>query len=79
MRHDPARAVEWRQDMRQVLGAFMTVRRADLNPDAMEQGPIGVAMEIEPGDYVVDGFASWLPPGTDERMSYYILRKGERP
>ncbi len=79
MRHDPARAVAWRQEMRHVLGAFMTVRRAELHPETMQEGPIGVTIGIEPGDYLVDGFATWIEPDNDERVSYYILRKGEQP
>ncbi|MGD9711936.1 MAG: hypothetical protein AB7V46_07725 [Thermomicrobiales bacterium] len=79
MRHEPARAVAWRQEMRQVLGALMTVRRAELRSATMQEGPIGVTIGIDPGDYLVEGFSSWIDRESEERVSYYILRKGEQP
>jgi chorismate synthase len=79
MRHDPAAAVHWRQEMRQILGEFMTVRTAHLPPDAMQEGPIGVSMHVEPGNYVATGFASRIDDETNERQSYYILTKGSQP
>ncbi len=79
MRTDPEGAVQWRQDMRSVLGTLMTARRAALHPERMQEGPIGVSTEIEAGEYVVDGFVTWIDGDHDERMSYYLLRKGDQP
>ncbi|MEZ4498803.1 MAG: hypothetical protein R2839_01800 [Thermomicrobiales bacterium] len=76
MRTDPAAAVQWRQEMRQILGAFMTVKRAAIDPQTLHEGPIAVSAGIEPGEYLATGFSSWIDESADERLSYYILTKG---
>jgi predicted GNAT superfamily acetyltransferase len=76
MRHDPERAVRWRQEMREVLSALMTVQRARTEPGTLDLGPIGIDREVIPGPYIVGGFATGPDLETSERVSYYVLRKG---
>jgi len=75
MRQRPDEAIQWRQQMREVLGGLMTRRRARIDELFVEEGPIAVDTEIEPGLYVATGFATGYLPGEDERTSYYILTR----
>jgi predicted GNAT superfamily acetyltransferase len=79
MRSQPDQAIRWRQEMRDVLGALMTRRRARMAERSVQEGPIAVDMEIEQGPYVATGFATGFGPGEDERTSYYILTKESAP
>jgi predicted GNAT superfamily acetyltransferase len=75
MRQHPDIAIRWRQQMREVLGELMTLRRARRDHSQVDEGPIVVDAEIEPGPYVATGFATGFRPGDDERTSYYILTR----
>jgi predicted GNAT superfamily acetyltransferase len=73
MRIDPQAAIEWRQDMRRVLPALVTTKRAVLVNSA--SGDLAaVKVEESGGDYVVNGFATG-PDATGERVSYYVLER----
>ncbi|HEY7030323.1 MAG TPA: hypothetical protein VH482_03300 [Thermomicrobiales bacterium] len=76
MRTDPRAAVEWRQDMRLVLPAFLTTKRAVLSgPAPGDVAAVGV--EESAGGYLVNGFATG-PNAAGERESYYVLER-KRP
>jgi predicted GNAT superfamily acetyltransferase len=73
MRVDPQAAIEWRQDMRRVLPALVTTKRAVVSNPA--PGDLAaVRVEESTGDYVVNGFATG-PDATGERVSYYVLER----
>ncbi|MEA2522842.1 MAG: hypothetical protein QOF73_69 [Thermomicrobiales bacterium] len=73
MRTDPQAAVSWRQDMRQVLPALLTTKRAVLC-DPVAGDVAAVSVEEREGDYVVNGFATG-PDAAGERVSYYMLER----
>jgi chorismate synthase len=75
MQTDAEAAVHWRQQMREVLGELMTLRRAKLDRAAGKEDPIGVEIEIAPGPYEATGFATGID-SVGERSSYYVLTKG---
>lgn len=75
MRQRPDEAIKWRQQMREVLGGLMTLRRARIDEGLAGEGPIAVDTGIEGGPYVATGFATGYRPGEEERTSYYILTR----
>lgn len=75
MRQRPEEAILWRQQMREVLGELMTMRRARIDEGLVEQGPVAIEAGIEQGPYVATGFATGYRPGENERTSYYILTR----
>ncbi|HKG24712.1 MAG TPA: hypothetical protein VKB09_03640, partial [Thermomicrobiales bacterium] len=76
MRVDPQAAVAWRQEMRQVLPALLTTKRALLS-DPAAGDVAAVKVEETAGVYVVNGFATG-PDATGERVSYYVLERKTR-
>jgi hypothetical protein len=73
MRTDPQAAVEWRQEMRAVLPALVTTKRAVL----LEPAPGDVAavrVEERTGDYAINAFATG-DDATGKRVSYYVLER----
>jgi chorismate synthase len=75
MRVKPDQAIRWRQQMREVLGDLMTLRRARIDESLIDEGPIAVDAEIQQGRYVVTGFATGYRPGEADRTSYYVLTR----
>jgi predicted GNAT superfamily acetyltransferase len=73
MQDDPPAAIRWREEMRQVVGALLTTKRARIDTESGD-GPIADDYEARPGVYVITGFATGLD-GRDERVSYYVLEK----
>jgi chorismate synthase len=73
MRVDPQAAIEWRQDMRHVLPALLTTKRAVLD-DPKPGDVAAVRVEESHGDYIVNGFATG-PDEKGERVSYYLLER----
>jgi predicted GNAT superfamily acetyltransferase len=71
MRNDPATAVEWRQNMRHLLPAFLTTKRAILHDPSSGDVAV-VTVEESAGEYYINGFATG-PDATGERVSSYVL------
>jgi chorismate synthase len=65
-RTDPQMAVQWRQEMRQILTLLLTTKR----PIAGKT--IAIAVHKTDGDYVVNAFSTNVQPA-QERQSYYLL------
>jgi predicted GNAT superfamily acetyltransferase len=73
MRVDPQAAIEWRQDMRRVLPAMVTTKRAVISGPS--SGDVAaVRVDETHGDYTINGFATG-PDATGERLSYYVLER----
>lgn len=70
---EPGRVIEWRQEMRPVLSAFLTAKWAR-QVGSESDGPIAFGYESSRGDYVVNGFVT--EQDTDgERVSFYLLER----
>lgn len=78
LRIDPQRAVEWRNDMREVLGHLMTRRAAIVDADVASEGPIAIQKSVIEGPYDVTGFATELDE-FGNRESLYLLERKEHP
>lgn len=76
MRDDPQRAVDWRAEMRTVLGALMTRRAAIVGDDVATEGPIAIQTSVIDGPYDVTGFATELDE-LGNRESFYVLQRKE--
>lgn len=77
LRIDPQRAVDWRTEMRAVLGTLMTRRAAIVGEDVATDGPIAIGMQVDDGPYDVTGFATELD-ATGNRESLYVLERKEQ-
>jgi predicted GNAT superfamily acetyltransferase len=73
MRNDPPTAIAWRQNMRHILPAFLTTKRAIL-ADPTPGDVAAVTVEESDGEYFSNGFATG-PDATGERASYYVLER----
>jgi predicted GNAT superfamily acetyltransferase len=73
MEADPQAAIRWREEMREVVAALMTTKRARFD-DETGDGPLAAGYEVRPGDYVITGFASGAD-AAGERISYYVLER----
>jgi chorismate synthase len=71
MQDDPPAAIRWREEMREVVAALLTTKRARVAADTAD-GPIADAYDARPGAYRITGFATGLDPA-GERTSYYVL------
>ena len=76
MRSDPQRAVDWRTEMRTVLGTLMTRRAAIVGDDVAIEGPIAIQTSVIDGPYDVTGFATELD-ALGHRESFYVLQRKE--
>jgi predicted GNAT superfamily acetyltransferase len=77
MKDDPQRAVDWRTEMRAVLGQLMTRRAAIVGDDAATDGPIAIRTSVIDGPYDVTGFATELD-ALGNRESLYLLERKDR-
>lgn len=75
LRIDPQRAVEWRNEMRAVLGVLMTRRAAIVDDDVATEGPIAIRKDITDGPYDVTGFATELDEFGNRESLYLLERK----
>lgn len=75
MRIDPQRAVDWRNEMREVLGILMTRRAAIVGDDVAIEGPIAIRMSVVDGPYDVTGFATELDEFGNRESLYLLERK----
>jgi predicted GNAT superfamily acetyltransferase len=73
MHDNPPAAIRWREEMRAVIGALLTTKRARIDA-ASGDGPIADDYEARPGAYAITGFATGHD-ARDERVSYYVLEK----
>jgi hypothetical protein len=76
MHSDPQRAVDWRTEMRTVLGTLMTRRAAIVGDDVATEGPIAIQTSVVDGPYDVTGFATELDE-LGNRESFYVLQRKE--
>jgi predicted GNAT superfamily acetyltransferase len=74
MRDDPQRAVDWRNEMRAVLGTLMTRRAAIVGDDVAREGPIAIRTSVIEGPYDVTGFATEVDE-TGQRESLFLLER----
>lgn len=79
LRIDPQRAVEWRNEMRDVLGVLMTRRAAIVDADVATEGPIAIQKSVIDGPYDVTGFATELDEVGNRESLYLLERKDHRP
>lgn len=75
LRIDPQRAVEWRNEMRAVLGKLMTRRAAIVGDDVATEGPIAIRKSVIDGPYDVTGFATELDEFGNRESLYLLERK----
>ena len=75
MRIDPQRAVDWRTEMRAVLGQLMTRRAAVVGDDVATDGPITIQTSVIDGPYDVTGFATELDEFGNRESLYLLERK----
>ncbi len=75
MRIDPQRAVDWRTEMRDVLGTLMTRRAAIVGDDVATEGPIAIRTSVIDGPYDVTGFATELDEFGNRESLYLLERK----
>lgn len=73
MRDDPAAAIAWRQEMRQVLARVLTTKAATM-PDAATTDPLSISITTGSGEYLVNGIATGLDE-SGERQSLYRLER----
>jgi chorismate synthase len=78
LRVDPQRAVDWRNEMRDVLGILMTRRAAVVGEDVATEGPIAIRTSVIEGPYDVTGFATELDEFGDRESLFLLELKGER-
>lgn len=71
---DPQRAVDWRTEMREVLGTLMTRRAAIVGDDVASEGPIAIQTSVIEGPYDATGFATDLDE-FGNRESFYVLER----
>lgn len=76
MRIDPQQAVDWRNEMREVIGVLMTRRAAIVGDDVATEGPIAIQTSVIEGPYDVTGFATELNE-LGLRESMYVLQRKE--
>ena len=74
MKDDPQRAVDWRTEMRDVLGQLMTRRAAIVGGDVKTDGPIAIQTSVIDGPYDVTGFATEVDT-LGNRESLYLLER----
>ena len=74
MKDDPQRAVDWRTEMRDVIGQLMTRRAAIVGGDVKDRGPIAIRTSVIDGPYDVTGFATELDK-LGNRESLYLLER----
>ncbi len=72
MRVDQGAAIHWRQEMRHILSAFLTTKKAKI--DDLAGGPIATGVQTLPGHYRITGFATAME-ASGERLSYYLLER----
>lgn len=77
LRVDPQRAVDWRTEMREVLGLLMTRRGAIVGDDVAGEGPIAIQTSVMDGPYDATGFATELDEFGNQRE--FVLAGTERP
>lgn len=75
LRIDPQRAVDWRTEMREVLGTLMTRRAAIVGDDVAAEGPIAIQTSVIDGPYDVTGFATELDEFGNRESLYLLERK----
>jgi predicted GNAT superfamily acetyltransferase len=73
MQDDPAAAIAWRREMRQVLSRLLTTKSACL-PSPATSDPTQVGVRVTPGAYVITGIATGLADD-GERRSIYLLQR----
>lgn len=76
MQRDPQRAVDWRNEMREVIGTLMTRRAAIVGDDVDTEGPIAIRTSVVDGPYDVTGFATELD-ALGNRESLFLLKRKE--
>ncbi|MEZ4507645.1 MAG: hypothetical protein R2848_17770 [Thermomicrobiales bacterium] len=72
MRIDAQRAIDWRNEMRAVLGTLMTRRAAIVGEDVATDGPIAIQTSVIDGPYDVTGFATEVDDAGN-RESLFLL------
>lgn len=78
MRDEPAAAIAWRREMRQVLTSLLTTASARLSEQAAAD-PTQVRIAIDPGAYVITGIATGLDD-SGQRQSWYLFdRTSDQP
>lgn len=77
LRVDPQRAVDWRNEMRDVLGVLMTRRAAIVGADVATEGPIAIRKSVIEGPYDVTGFATELDEFGNRESLFLLELKGE--
>jgi predicted GNAT superfamily acetyltransferase len=75
MQDDPQRAVDWRTEMRAVLGTLMTRRAAIVGDDVETDGPIAIQTSVIDGPYDVTGFATEVDAFGNRESLYLLERK----
>ena len=78
LRIDPQRAVDWRNEMREVLGTLMTRRAAIVGDDVAIEGPIAIQTSVVDGPYDVTGFATELDEFGNRESLFLLESKGEQ-
>jgi predicted GNAT superfamily acetyltransferase len=73
MRTDPATAIRWRHEMRDVLSALLRTKSARIGASASHD-PLAVEIDDHPGEYVINGFVTENNE-SGERASYYLLER----
>jgi predicted GNAT superfamily acetyltransferase len=78
MRTDPQRAIDWRNEMRAVLGTLMTRRAAIVGEDVAQEGPIAIRTSVIDGPYDVTGFATELDELGNRESLFLLERKDDQ-
>jgi predicted GNAT superfamily acetyltransferase len=73
MRTDPATAIGWRHEMRDVLSALLRTKSARIDAGA-ERDPLAVEVDDHRGEYLINGFVTETDE-LGERASYYLLAR----
>lgn len=75
MQTDPQRAVDWRNEMREVIGRLITRRSAIVGDDVAREGPIAIGTSVIEGPYDVTGFATEVNDQGDRESLFLLERK----
>lgn len=78
LRVDPQRAVDWRNEMREVLGRLITRRAAIVGEDVAKDGPIAIQTSVIDGPYDVTGFATELDEFGNRESLFLLERKDDQ-
>lgn len=71
-RRRPEDAIQWRREMREVFGKLSTTNSALIRADLPD--PLSIGVQRQPGQYVIDGFATGFNPA-GERLGFYVLTR----